>query len=381
MDRKFKNIAEGLITYAVERQIGFENHRKEWDPVQPETRNGWIRNILRDLATEYGDGSSANYTEELDRRLELAQECFAIEPATLKLQRETIRGLQRYITALEQREKDPRPQIQQVAKLLVDMSVWSGWDSKANGVHTVSNQAWDALPRLTALQPIRFTRVLIGGDLGPGSVEYVSGAITTPNEVARTELFAELRANYPEVKSWPSVCTVYACGQGPARDATGFDLEILRDEGGRFHKRPGIRVVSRQEMKICSSQMTDAPSENKTLRIVKVEPGDIPYKKEISNTLDSFQQEVGGLFQPIYLGGGITLCCNEENKLNAMEPNRRVGDDIICGPFFLVGEGNEGNFVSLSDRQTQLCMEHFARPELFTGEEPELEPRMEFQTF
>ena len=373
--------AEGLITYAIERQIGFENHQKRWDPVQPETRNGWIRNILQGMAEMDETEGSTNLPDELDRRLTLVQECFAVEPASLPLQRETIRGLRKYINALEQRERDPRPQIQQVAKLLVDMSVWPGWNRKSNGVLSASEQAWDALPRLTEMQPIRFTRVLIGGDLGPGGVEYVSGAITTPEEAARTELFAELRTNHPEVENWPSICTIYICGQDPVRDATEFDLEIIRDEGGRFHKRAGVRLVSSKEMKICSSQMTVMRPESKTLCVVKVEPGDIPYKKEIDHTLNSFQHEVNGRVQPIYLGGGITLCCNEEGKLNSMEPNRRIGDDIICGPFFLVGEGAEGNYVSLSDRQVQLCMEHFTKPELFTGEEPELEPRIEFQTF
>jgi len=115
------------------------------------------------------------------------------------------------------------------------------------------------------------------------------------------------------------------------------------------------------------------------MKILKVEPGKAPYEKEIDNTLENIQQEVGGgLFQPVYLGGRVILCCNEEGKLNGMEPNRRVGDDIICGPFFLVSEDSEGEFVSLSDKQMQLCKELFAEPEQFTGEEPELEPHVEF---
>lgn len=115
------------------------------------------------------------------------------------------------------------------------------------------------------------------------------------------------------------------------------------------------------------------------MRILKVEPGKTPYVKEIDNTLDSIQREVGGgLFQPIYIGSGVTLCCNEEGKLNGMEPNRRVGDDIICGSFILVGEDEDGYFIPLSHRQVELCTEFFAEPEHFTGEEPELDPYVEF---
>lgn len=118
------------------------------------------------------------------------------------------------------------------------------------------------------------------------------------------------------------------------------------------------------------------------MRIVKVEPGRAPYEKKIENNLKSIQAEVGvGLFQPLYLGAGIVLCCNEEGKLNGMLPNRWLGDDIICGPFFLVGENNEGEFVSLTDRQVQLIQRAFAQPDQFTGEEPELEPKITFYTW
>lgn len=116
------------------------------------------------------------------------------------------------------------------------------------------------------------------------------------------------------------------------------------------------------------------------MRILKVEPGKEPYEKDIPNELENIQQEVGGLFQPLYLGGGITLCCNEEGKINGMKPNRRLGNDIVCGPFFLVGD-RDGEFVSLTDQQLRLCAGYFAEPEVFTGEEPELEPHIEFHTF
>ena len=116
------------------------------------------------------------------------------------------------------------------------------------------------------------------------------------------------------------------------------------------------------------------------MRILKVEPGQVPYEKDIPNTLESIQAEVGGgLFQPLYVGEGIVLCCNEEGKLNGMEPNRWLGDeDIICGPFFLVGDDGEGDFISLTDKQIAACMDVFGEPQQFTGEEPQLTPYMEF---
>ena len=73
------------------------------------------------------------------------------------------------------------------------------------------------------------------------------------------------------------------------------------------------------------------------MKILKVEVGKEPYEKEISHDLESIQREVEGLFEPVYLEAKVVLCCNEEGKINGMKPNRRVGRDIICGPFFLLG--------------------------------------------
>lgn len=78
------------------------------------------------------------------------------------------------------------------------------------------------------------------------------------------------------------------------------------------------------------------------MRILKVEPGKAPYAKEMAEGLKAIQREVEGLFQPLSMGDGVILCCNDEGKLNGMQPNRRFGDDIICGPFFLVGDDHAG---------------------------------------
>lgn len=86
------------------------------------------------------------------------------------------------------------------------------------------------------------------------------------------------------------------------------------------------------------------------MRILKVEPGKAPYVKDMKDGLEAIQQEVQGLFQPVYVEDGVILCCNEEGKLNGMKPNRWLEDDIICGPFFLVGDDHEGGLL-LPDRR------------------------------
>ena len=75
-----------------------------------------------------------------------------------------------------------------------------------------------------------------------------------------------------------------------------------------------------------------------------------------------------GHIEPIYLGDGTVLVGNEEAKLMGMEGNRRVGDSIIAGPFFIVGEDGD-DFRSLTDEETQRYMERFAQPEQISQRE------------
>ena len=77
-------------------------------------------------------------------------------------------------------------------------------------------------------------------------------------------------------------------------------------------------------------------SENKTLHILRVEPGKAPEEKDIGSDLNSLQAEVDGLIECVYMDDGSIIVVNEEGKLNGMEMNRRLGDDILCGPFFVV---------------------------------------------
>ena len=113
------------------------------------------------------------------------------------------------------------------------------------------------------------------------------------------------------------------------------------------------------------------------IKVLKVEVGEPPEIKEIPNELSGLQHEVGGLIECVYLDDGSIAVVNEEGKLNGMEPNRRLGTDIICGPFFICGDSLDGDFASLSEEQIRKYSEKFLEIPGFTGKEPELEPRVE----
>lgn len=120
--------------------------------------------------------------------------------------------------------------------------------------------------------------------------------------------------------------------------------------------------------------------ENK-IKVLLVEPGLPPAVKEIGNDLASLQAEVGGLIECISFPNGCVVVCNEEGKLSGMPPNRRLGADIICGPFFVCDTNRNGDFTSLSKSKIAEYSQLFSEVPAFSGGEPELEPRMTFIGF
>ena len=117
------------------------------------------------------------------------------------------------------------------------------------------------------------------------------------------------------------------------------------------------------------------------IKVLKIEVGQPPIIKKICNNLDGLQAEVDGLIQVIGLDNDCLLVCNDEGKLNGMKPNRWLGDDIVCGPFFICGDSMEGEFVSITDRQAEKYAKQFADYPAFTGEEKALEPHITFISF
>lgn len=101
------------------------------------------------------------------------------------------------------------------------------------------------------------------------------------------------------------------------------------------------------------------------IRVLLVEPLQRPRLVTIPHTLEKLQELVGGTIQAVYpWDDKVALICNDEGKLNGMKPNRILEDyDLICGPFFICGLGEE-DFESISDEMAQKYEEKFRCPEL-----------------
>ena len=108
-----------------------------------------------------------------------------------------------------------------------------------------------------------------------------------------------------------------------------------------------------------------------------MEPGKAPETVTIPNTLEAAQKMVGGYIEVISLNDAC-LVCNEEGKLIGLEGNRRLGNDIITGTFFLAGCTDDGDFCSLTPEQLERFTQRFAQPETFQPGEVENAFHFEF---
>ena len=142
---------------------------------------------------------------------------------------------------------------------------------------------------------------------------------------------------------------------------------VVMEEGAFFCEPVGFKEIGFDE------SQTHKP--DNLLKTVYVEPGRKPFVSEVGDDIKSMQKAVGGLIQPVYMGDGTILICNDEGKLNGMEGNRRLGETIIAGPFFMVGEDGE-DFRSLTDAEISKYMEHFAEPEQISQEEVQADTGM-----
>lgn len=113
----------------------------------------------------------------------------------------------------------------------------------------------------------------------------------------------------------------------------------------------------------------------KQIRVLMVEPMSSPKLVTLQNDLDSLQKAVSigapdqGLIELVPLEDNILILCNEEGKLIGLEPNRRLGEDILCGVFYVVAEDEEGELMSLTSEQIEKYSEFFGTFERISADE------------
>lgn len=91
----------------------------------------------------------------------------------------------------------------------------------------------------------------------------------------------------------------------------------------------------------------------KEVRILLKRVGLKPKEIIIPNTLEAKQELVHGMIENVYLDDlGVDLICNEEGKLEDMNPNLTLFYDYIAGDCFFIGDDFENaGYKSLTDEE------------------------------
>ena len=105
------------------------------------------------------------------------------------------------------------------------------------------------------------------------------------------------------------------------------------------------------------------------MRVLKIYPDHPPVLRDIDNTLEALQNEVGGYIETVSLPGGFVIICNEDGVNLKFPINRTVvfktpagnfynvpilGNFIICGT-----DGEE--FRGLTDKEAKELLELFKK--------------------
>lgn len=105
------------------------------------------------------------------------------------------------------------------------------------------------------------------------------------------------------------------------------------------------------------------------MNVLVVEPGYLPYEKEI-NGLPDMQKTVGGNIQAIYpFKDEVAVVCNEDGIFLHLEYNRSIPERSyggIFGTFFVCGLGEE-DFTSLTPEQMNTYKARFKKAEVLLG--------------
>ena len=106
------------------------------------------------------------------------------------------------------------------------------------------------------------------------------------------------------------------------------------------------------------------------MKVLMVQPGEIPHETDIEPGLESLQAAVDGPIQAVYpYEDPVALICNEEGKCCGLELNRALYQngkpyDIIAGTFLVVGLSAE-DFTDLREEDAAYFEKLFHSPEKF----------------
>ena len=95
------------------------------------------------------------------------------------------------------------------------------------------------------------------------------------------------------------------------------------------------------------------------MKVYKLEPNKAGYVKEIDNTLEVLQKEIGGYIQVCYIDNGLIAIVDEEGKLKDLPMNAYIPNyGVINGNIVFARDDGE-DFTSLTDEDIEMLKHWF----------------------
>ncbi len=108
------------------------------------------------------------------------------------------------------------------------------------------------------------------------------------------------------------------------------------------------------------------------IKCLMVMPGQVPMTTTLEASVTAFNKavSVGSEYELIavskQIGKRTYILHAYDSVLEAVEPNRKVGDEIICGVFYVVAVDNSGIPISMTERQIMKYILRFYEPEKYS---------------
>jgi len=104
------------------------------------------------------------------------------------------------------------------------------------------------------------------------------------------------------------------------------------------------------------------------IQVMVFEPGREAHFEGIKNRIDVYENIVGGKTQIANLDRDTVLVYNKDNKSKELLPNRYVGQDIICGTFFIAKDTGNELYESIEQRDARYYAKLYGQPESISKE-------------
>lgn len=111
--------------------------------------------------------------------------------------------------------------------------------------------------------------------------------------------------------------------------------------------------------------------ESKRIRVLVCEPNEKAYSGKLLNKKESYKQLVGGEYKSEPVDKNTVLIYNKDMTEKGDKPNRRVGNLIICGTFFLASASDNELYKELDVEQIQYYNAMLGKPEDIADDEIE----------